>query len=211
MRQIKKKDIDDKNLAMVTKFLNDVGKMQNRYQTRLASPVQRKVSRTVKKLRAQFLLPTVGLIKPTDKIALGSYIEDIEEMHKKTIDPVTGRLFMKYSLQDDLAEKLKREKERFEERFGHIETDEKFAKVKDEADEQYALIREMSVDNDQILPDERTRHWMTAQTHLMFEEGAEEELDIESKAQRAVDPDYQAFTRPTDVQKARAKKAFEVI
>lgn len=162
MRGIKKKDIDDKNLALVTKFLNDVGKMQNRYQTRLASPVQRKVSRTVKKLRAQFLLPTVGLIKPTDKIALGSYIEDVEEMHKKTIDPVTGRLFMKYSLQDDLKDKLKREKERFEERFGHLETDEQFLKVKDEADDQYALIREMSVDNDQILPDERTRHWMVA-------------------------------------------------
>lgn len=124
MRGIRKKDIDDKNLAMVTRFLNDVGKMQNRYQTRLPSAVQRKVSRTVKKLRAQFLLPTVGLIKPTDKIALGSYIEDVEEMHKKTIDPVTGRLFMKYSLQDDLADKLKREKERFEERFGHIETEE---------------------------------------------------------------------------------------
>lgn len=45
----------------------------------------------------------------------------------------------------------------------------------------------------------------------MFEEGAEEELDEESQAQRAADPDYQAFTRPTDVQKARAKKAFEVI
>ena len=49
-------------------------------------------------MRSQFLLPTVGVIKPTDKIALGSYIEDIEEMHKKTIDPITGRLFMKYSL-----------------------------------------------------------------------------------------------------------------
>jgi hypothetical protein len=44
-------------------------------------------------------------------------------MHKKTIDPVTGRLFLKYSLQDDLEVKLKREKERMEKRFGHIETD----------------------------------------------------------------------------------------
>jgi len=79
-------------------FLNDMGKLNNRYQTRLETNVQRKVSKVIKKMRAQFLLPTVGLIKPTDKIALGSYIEDIEEMHKKTIDPVTGRLFMKYSL-----------------------------------------------------------------------------------------------------------------
>lgn len=67
------------------------------------------------------MIPTVGLIKPTDKIPLGSYIEDIEEMHKKTIDPLTGRLFLKHSLQDELTVKLQREKERFEERFGHIE------------------------------------------------------------------------------------------
>lgn len=91
-------------------------------------------------------------------------------MHKKTIDPVTGRLFLKYSLQDDLKEKLKREKERFEERFGHIETMDEFKKVKEKADEEYRLIREMSVDNDQLLPDEKTRHWMLAQTHVLLEE-----------------------------------------
>lgn len=82
-------------------------------------------------MRHQFLLPFVGVIKPTDKISLGSYIEDIEEMHKKTIDPVTGRLFLKYSLQDDFVAKLKREKERFEERFGHIETNEEYNKIKE--------------------------------------------------------------------------------
>jgi hypothetical protein len=49
-------------------------------------------------MRNEFLLPHVGVIKPTDKISLGSYMEDIEEMHKKTIDPVTGRLYLKYSL-----------------------------------------------------------------------------------------------------------------
>lgn len=80
------------------------------------------------------MIPTVGLIKPTDKIPLGSYIEDIEEQHKKTIDPVTGRLFLKHSLQDELTVKLKREKERFEERFGHIETNSEYQKVKVQAD-----------------------------------------------------------------------------
>ena len=98
MRTTQKKDIDYKNLPMMVKFLNDTGKLYNRYQTRLESKVQRKVAKTVKKMRNQFLIPTVGLIKPTDKIPLGSYIEDIEEQHKKTIDPVTGRLFMKHSL-----------------------------------------------------------------------------------------------------------------
>ena len=72
-------------------------------------------------MRHQFLLPNVGVIKPTDKIALGSYLEDIEEMHKKTIDPVTGRMFLKYSVQDDLKQRLKREKDIMEKRFENVE------------------------------------------------------------------------------------------
>lgn len=80
MRPIRKKDIDIYNAPMMVKFLNDVGKLYNRYQTRLDTKVQRKVAKTIKKMRSQFLLPTVGLIKPTDKIPLGSYIEEVEEM-----------------------------------------------------------------------------------------------------------------------------------
>jgi hypothetical protein len=78
--------------------MNDAGKIYNRFQTRLPTAVQRKVAHTIKKVRDMALFPHVGLIKPTDKIPLGSYIEDMEEMHKKTIDPVTGRLFLKHSL-----------------------------------------------------------------------------------------------------------------
>ena len=164
MRPIRKSDIDYYNTPLMTKFLNDTGKLYNRYQTRLATNVQRKVAKTIKKMRSQFILPTIGLIKPTDKVPLGSYIEEVEEMNKKTIDPVTGRLFLKHSLQDDLVVKLERERERFEKRFGHIETevDEAYAKAKEDAEAEYKLIREMSVDNDQVLPDARTRHWMVA-------------------------------------------------
>ena len=60
--------------------------------------MHRKVAKTIKKMRDLRLFPHVGLIKPTDKIPVGSYIEDLEEMHKKTIDPVTGRMFLKHSL-----------------------------------------------------------------------------------------------------------------
>jgi hypothetical protein len=163
-------------------------------------------------MRAQFLLPTVGVIKPTDKIPLGSYIEDIEEMHKKTIDPVTGRLFLKYSLQDDLKQKLERERERFEARFSHIETQEDFDKIKEKADQEYRLIREMSVDNDQILPDERTRHWMLAQTHILMEEGKEAELELLHDVKHAVDPDrHEKFNAPSEVERARAKRAYSAI
>lgn len=229
MRPIRKKDIDYFNTPMMTKFLNDTGKLYNRYQTRLETSVQRRVAKTIKKMRAQFVLPTVGLIKPTDKIALGSYIEEVEEMHKKTIDPVTGRLFMKHSLQDDLVVKLEREKERFEKRFGHIETmdNEEFTRAKEEADAEYKLIREMSIDNDQILPDARTRHWMVAQSHLMFEQGKDrirqQESEIYNEAREAIREELsdeeelkqfeasEEWSLPGDLERHRAKKAYDDI
>ena len=67
--------------------------------------MHRKVAKTVKKMRNLGLLPYVGLMKPTDKIPLGGFIEDVEEMHKKTIDPVTGRLFLRHKLQEDTRDK----------------------------------------------------------------------------------------------------------
>lgn len=98
MRSVDKKDIDWRNGTLLTKFLNGTGKLYNRYQSRLPTNVHRKVAKTVKKMRNLGLLPYVGLLKPTDKIPIGSYIEEVEEMHKKTIDPVTGRLFLKHSI-----------------------------------------------------------------------------------------------------------------
>lgn len=73
------------------------------------------------------LLPFVGLLKPTDKIPIGSFIEDVEEMHKKTIDPVTGRLFLRHSLQDDARDKARRAAKKLDDRtkaFGDYETEE---------------------------------------------------------------------------------------
>lgn len=98
MRSTSKTDFDWRNTVLLTKFLNASGKLYNRFQTRLETPVHRKLAKTVRKSRSLGLLPYVGHIKPTDKISLGSYIQDIEEMHKKTVDPVTGRMFLKHSL-----------------------------------------------------------------------------------------------------------------
>lgn len=39
------------------------------------------------------LIPYVGQIRPTDKISLRTYEEDLEEFNKKSIDPVTGKLY----------------------------------------------------------------------------------------------------------------------
>ena len=93
-------------------------------------------------------------------------------MHRKTIDPVTGRLYMKYSLQKDIKERMKVEKQRFEERFGHIETNPEFAEKQKEAEEEYQYLREMGIDNDKLLPDAKTRHWMIAQSHIVMEDVA---------------------------------------
>lgn len=60
--------------------------------------MQRKIAKTIKRVRDLDLFSHVGLMKPTDKVPVGSFIEDLEEMHKKTIDPVTGRLYLKHSL-----------------------------------------------------------------------------------------------------------------
>jgi ribosomal protein S18 len=122
MRRIGKKDINWRDTTLLCKFMNETGKVMNRFQTRLPTVIQRRVARTIKKVRDMTLLPHVGLLKPTDRIPLGSYIEDIEEMHKKTIDPVTGRMFLKHSLQDEFPKKEKRIKEKLEERFKDIES-----------------------------------------------------------------------------------------
>ncbi len=98
----------------------------NRFQTRLRTNVQFKIAKTIKHSRDMNLFAHVGLIKPTDKIPLGSFFEDIEEMHKKTIDPVTGRMFIKHSHQDDIPTKDKRQKEAIEDRFAHVESNQEY-------------------------------------------------------------------------------------
>ncbi len=126
MRNLRKKDINWKDTTLLCKFMNDTGKIYNRYQTRLRATVQKKIAKTIKKVRDLNLIAHVGLIKPTDKIPLGSFFEDMEEMHKKTIDPVTGRMFLKHSLMDDLPNKEKRVKDNIEQRFAEIESQTDF-------------------------------------------------------------------------------------
>ena len=75
---------------------------------------------------------------------------------------------------------------------------------------QYKLIREMQIDSPKIMPDERTRHWMVAQSHLLMEDGLDEELDLYAQASAGT-PFETQFTTRTDVEKARAKNAYNVV
>ena len=60
MRSISKKDIDWRNTTLLTKFINPVGKILNRYQSRLETNVHRKVAKTVKKMRNFGIIPPKG-------------------------------------------------------------------------------------------------------------------------------------------------------
>ena len=94
------------------------------------------------------VLPFVGLVQPTDKIPIGSYIQDLEEMHKKTIDPVTGRMFLKHSLQDDLRDKRIREKAMIDRKSSYMATPDSISSVQDAAEEtvRQITVRELNLD-----------------------------------------------------------------
>lgn len=115
------------------------------------------------------LLPWVGIIKPTDKIPIGSYIEDIEEMHRKTIDPVTGRMFLKHSLMDDMRERQKRVYDSYARKYSDMEGAKEF----DENNRfkfnqaQDRVIREMGIDVDKMYPNRKQKEWFAAQSYLV--------------------------------------------
>lgn len=50
-RRITKADLDYYNTPFMTKFLTETGKLYNRYQTRLPTPVHRRLAKIVKKMR----------------------------------------------------------------------------------------------------------------------------------------------------------------
>ena len=83
--------------------------------------------------------------------------------------------------------------------------------MKHETDIQTKLIREMSVDNDQILPDEKTRHWMVAQTHILMQDGSDKDLDKLSKVNQMLFEDAPEFQNPSEVERSRAQRAFSAV
>jgi len=163
MRKINKDDINWRDTAFLSKFMNETGKILNKYQSRLPTAVHRKVAKTIKKVRDMEVFAHVGLLKPTDKIPVGSFVEDLEEMHKKTIDPVTGRMFLKHSLQDELSKKNERIFGTLEERLEGSESREDY-EADNEAAVKERILREMSLDgaSPRLVPDKHQRQWMIA-------------------------------------------------
>lgn len=107
MRKIDKNDFNWKDTSILVQFMTKAGKIKNRYQTRLSDGAQTRLSRVVKTARKMGMLPYVGLIRPTDKLSLRSFYEDLEEFNKKSIDPFTGKLYYSKG-QTDLSKKYEK-------------------------------------------------------------------------------------------------------
>lgn len=161
MRSVKKDEIEWRNIPFLVKFINDSGKLLNRYQTRMETSVQRKLARTIKKIRNLQLIPFQGRISPTDKIPIGSYIDEIEEMHKRTIDPVTGRIFLRHNLNDDMRDKERRKKQRANYRssdFANYAIEE----TEEQEELRNTIIREMTIDQENMVPNAAQRELQSA-------------------------------------------------
>jgi small subunit ribosomal protein S18 len=90
IRTIKKKDVTWKNLPLLVRFINDGGKLMNKYQTRLPSSIHRKLAKTVKHARNMGLLPFIDFVKPYHKVPFTSMYNEFLEDTSKVVDKETG-------------------------------------------------------------------------------------------------------------------------
>ena len=104
IRTLRKKDINWKNLPFLVKFLNEAGKLMNRYQTRLPTNVHRKLAKSVKHARHLGLLPYVDYIRGFDKLPLTSTYNDFIDNVSTVIDKRTG--LIKHIHQPTLEDKF---------------------------------------------------------------------------------------------------------
>lgn len=104
IRTIKKRDVTWKNLPFLVKFLNEAGKIMNKYQTRLPTNVHRRLAKSVKHARHLGLLPYVDYIRGYDKIPLTSTYNDFVDNISTVIDKKTGTI--KHIHQPSLEDKF---------------------------------------------------------------------------------------------------------
>lgn len=101
IKTIKKSDIHWRNVPLIVKFLNEAGKIMNRYQTRLPTSTHRRLAKVVKHARNLGLLPFNDFLKPHDKLPLTSLRNEFFQDVSQTVDPKTGKIqTLKSSLTD---------------------------------------------------------------------------------------------------------------
>jgi ribosomal protein S18 len=102
IKTLQKKDIHWKNLPLLARFLNEGGKMMNRYQTRLPGNIHKKLTKTIKHARNMGLLPNSDFVKPYHKIPFTSLYNEFAEDIAKVVDKKSGiiKVIHQPSLQD---------------------------------------------------------------------------------------------------------------
>jgi ribosomal protein S18 len=90
IKTIKKKDITWKNLPLLVRFVNEGGKLLNKYQTRLPTAIHRKLTKTVKHARNMGLLPFTDFVKPYHKVPFTSLYNEFAHNTSKVVDKNTG-------------------------------------------------------------------------------------------------------------------------
>lgn len=84
-------------------------------------------------------------------------------MHKKTIDPVTGRMFMKHTIQDDLRDKRLRERAMVDRKASETATTKEDLAEKELEKTRQNLVRQMSLDTTYAeYPSSLSREWQIA-------------------------------------------------
>lgn len=96
IKTIKKSDVHWKNLPLLTRFINEAGKLMTRYQSRLPTSVHRKLAKTVKHARNMGLLPFNDFIKPEHKVPFTSIYTEFLHDTTKVVDQKTGTIKLVY-------------------------------------------------------------------------------------------------------------------
>ena len=163
MRKLTKADFNWKDTALLTQFLNSAGKIKNRYQTRLPDKVHKYMAKVIKHSRNMGLIPYVGPPRPTDKLSLRSFYEELEEFNRKSIDPATGRLYFRGEIdmsdpdpeRTHYPDRFERSPELESEGPDYIPDPEKLNKLRNFAIDQVAFI-----------PSTKQMQWMEAQSQV---------------------------------------------
>ncbi len=91
-------------------------------------------------------------------------------MHKKTIDPVTGRMYVRHTLLDDARDKARRAAKNLKQHYEiNDEQTNDSAEVKEIKDQ---IVREMLLDNSKLIPNSQQREWLSAQAYVLERDGA---------------------------------------
>ncbi len=92
LKKVSRRELNWRNLKLITKFVNPSGRIYNRYQTCLETQMQKRLVRVVKMNRILGLLPTNGSLKPYDKLDLKPLAEELHRFDLKSIDAQVGVL-----------------------------------------------------------------------------------------------------------------------